>query len=250
LSNGSKAILKVLERLPVPVLIANPVTGRILWVNTGIIRMAEATHPDQFVGKSLFDFIQAPQLSQALADLAKVALRQSPPPVTYHLKKMTGQHAAAQVASIPFVYDGTLAMLSIVTDVSERESVLRELAEAEERYRVLLESLPYGVLVGVDERIVYANPAAARMLEVDSVESLIGSRGVDRVAGVFRERAKELRRSVLAEGQPLSAVVDFEMPEGEQRTFTVSVSRVHWSGEVATQTTLIPGAPCPEGESA
>lgn len=48
------------------------------------------------------------------------------------------------------------------------------LREAEQRYRSLIEFLPDAVLVSDEERIVFANPAAARLVGASAPEALIG----------------------------------------------------------------------------
>ena len=234
-----RPILKILERLPVPALIANPVTARILWVNSRIVRMAAASHPDDIVGGSILDYVQLPQASTALADLAKVALGQSPPPVTYQLRKRNGEYAAAQVASMPMIFEGQPAMLSIVTDVSERESLFRGLAESEERYRLLLESMPSGVVVVVEDTIAYANRALACGLGFDDPADLIGRYMYDFIEESQRRAVREGRREELMTGRPVPAVpVTLLRKDGSHVTTTAATARIRWDGEPATQTLM------------
>ena len=59
-------------------------------------------------------------------------------------------------------------------EVSERRDAERALAEAEERSRLLLDSATEGIFgLGLDGRVTFVNPAAARMLGYD-VEELVG----------------------------------------------------------------------------
>lgn len=234
-----KPILKILERLPVPALVANPVTAKILWVNSRLVRMAAASHPDDIVGGSILDYVQLPQASTALTDLAKVALGQSPPPVTYQLRKRDGQYAAAQVASVPMVFEGQPAMLSIVTDVSEREALFRGLAESEERYRLLLETLPSGVVVVVDDLVVYANEALSCGLGLDAPSELIGRPMYDFIAEDQRRAVREARREVLITGTPFPASpVTLIRRDGTELRTTAATTRIRWDGEPATQTLM------------
>ncbi len=237
--DAERAIVKILERLPVPVLIANPVTAKILWVNSRILRMAGVGGADEIVGGSILDYVQLPQASTALADLAKVALGQSPPPVTYQLRKKSGEHAAAQVASIPMVFEGQPAMLSVVTDVSEREDLLRGLAESEERYRQLLETMPSGVVVVVDDAVAYANRALACGLGLDDPGELIGSSLYDFIEPSERKAVREERREVLMTGRPSPAsLLTLVQRDGGRVSTTAATSRVHWDGALATQTLM------------
>lgn len=233
------SLLKVLERLPTPVVIASPVTAKVLWVNRHLLALARASHPDQVVGTSLLDWIKPPQASIALRDLAKVALGQSPPPVVYELKRVDGEFAAAHVASIPMMFYAQPAMLSLVTDVSERESLLRELAESEDRYRELLENTPSGIVVVVDQTIVFANSALARALGLEGVEDLVGRSMYDFITPDYRKPVREARWQVVLSGKPHPASpVELERVDGSRFTTTAATARISWNGEVATQTLM------------
>ncbi len=237
--DAQKSILKILERLPVPALIANPVTAKVLWVNSRIVAMAEAGGPDEIVGRSILDYIQLSQAATALADLAKVALGQSPPPVTYQLRKKTGEHAAAHVASVPMMFDGQPAMLSLVTDVSEREGLLRGLAESEERYRLLLETMPFGVVVVVEDDVAYTNRALACGLGFASADELVGRSMYDFIERSQRKAVREARREVLLTGKPFPASpVTLVRRDGTFVNTTAATTRIHWDGALATQTLM------------
>lgn len=237
--NSLQGVLKLLDRIPVPVVIANPVTGRILWVNTQLVRLADASHPDQLVGMSPLDFINIEQRGAALADLAKVALGQSPPPVTYELKKLNGQRASVHVASIPMMYEGQPAMLSLVTDVSEMQELIRRLSESEERYRTLLESMLGGVVVVVDERIVYANSALVRNLGYCELSEIEGRSMFEFIAPEMHEAIRSASAGVLKTGTAFPAApVTLLRIDGTHLETTAATSRVCWDGAYATQTLM------------
>src|SRR5689334_1283273 len=73
------------------------------------------------------------------------------------------------------------------------------LKESEERYRLLVELSPEAIVVQSDERIVYANPAAASLFGATGVETLLGLAVADFVhpdhRGNFRAHERHLRRS-------------------------------------------------------
>lgn len=232
-------ILKMLERLPVPVVIASPLTGRILWVNSQLLGLAKAGHPDQVVGSSILDFVKAQQQSRALADLAKVALGQSPPPVIYELSKLDGETAAAHVASMPMLYHAQPAMLSLVTDVSVEQRLIRDLAESEERYRELLDNTQSGIVVVVDQEVVYANRSLVRALGLGSLEELVGRSMYDFIAEEFRRPVREARHGVIMSGEPYPpSPVELVRVDGTRLRTSAATTRVRWNGELATQTLM------------
>jgi PAS domain S-box-containing protein len=234
--DNEKPILRVLQRVPAPVVIANPVTGKILWVNKRLADLQGSSDPHQVIGTSLFDFIQASQLGTALADLARVVAGQSPPPVTYQLQKQSGEFAAVQVSSVPMMYQGQPAMLSFVVDVSERERMVRDLTESEERYRLLLESMPSGLVVVVNDEVAYVNKALLEALGYQSRE-LLGKPMYGFIRADYRQPVRDARRQMLRTGQsyPASSVVLIRK-DGTELATTAASSVIHWGGERATQT--------------
>lgn len=232
-----KALLRILEHMPLPALIASPVTGKILWVNTRMLEMYGVDDPERLVGSTILDFIQAPQLGKALADLAKVVAGQSPPPVTYQLRRANGAYAAGQVSSVPLRFRGQVAMLSFVTDVTERESLLLSLSESEERYRLLLDTLPSGVVVVVDGVVKFGNRALAQALGLQSPDELLDTPMYDYIDEPYRKPVEEARRRMLVSGEnhPAAPVVLVRV-DGTRLETTASSAVIHWDGALATQT--------------
>lgn len=69
--------------------------------------------------------------------------------------------------------------------------------KTEERYRALIENLPYGVIVSCDGEIVFANKAAARIAGAATPDVLIGTRLADRIAPESRDVVVRRISSVL-----------------------------------------------------
>ena len=77
-------------------------------------------------------------------------------------------------------YRGTT---SDVTDAVQAEGALRE---SEERYRRLVELSPDGIILHSSSRVVFANPAAMRLLGAQSEAEFLGQRTADFVRRDFR----------------------------------------------------------------
>ncbi len=202
--------------------------------------MARAGHPEQILGKSILDFVKAPgQQGIALGDLAKVALGGSPRPVIYELQRLDGETAAGHVASVPMMFRGQPAMLSLVTDVSDRERVIRELEESEERYRLLLDNTPSGIVVVQDERVVFANRSLARALGYDGTDDLLGMSVYEHIAEEYRKPVRDARRQLMRTGKTIpAAAVELVRRDGERVPTTAVTTLIRWKGELATQTLM------------
>ena len=70
--------------------------------------------------------------------------------------------------------DGRVVVLETNRDITEQVRARKKLRESEARYRQLLDVSPIGVAVHVDGKIVFTNPAGARLLGAASPEELIG----------------------------------------------------------------------------
>ena len=77
--------------------------------------------------------------------------------------------------------DGHPMLVGVSTDITHRRHMEELLRESEERYRLLVESSPAGILTFQDGRCVFANPAGAAMLGYTPQE-MVGL-GLSRVVG-------------------------------------------------------------------
>ena len=89
-----------------------------------------------------------------------------------------------------------------------RKQVEEALRESEERYRQLMETLPDGVIVHSQGRIVFANPASARIGGTASPAELIGKPVIEFVHPDDRKLALKRIQKSFREGNPASATED------------------------------------------
>jgi two-component system sporulation sensor kinase A len=79
-------------------------------------------------------------------------------------------------------------------DISERRNAVAALERSERRFRQLIEMAPDSVWINDGRRLMFANPAAARMLGYNSVEELLTVDPRNIVApedhGLMRERRR------------------------------------------------------------
>lgn len=101
-----------------------------------------------------------------------------------------GTRFPVEVHSAAFQHEGERCIVAVARDLSGRR-------DAELRYRELMETLDRGILVrNAEQRIVYANPAAIRMFEVEPGLSLDEELRPERWK-VFDENGHELSESEL-----------------------------------------------------
>src|SRR5690606_6477960 len=71
-------------------------------------------------------------------------------------------------------FAGRPAYLLLARDVTDWHLMRSALEESEERYRLLVERSPEAIAVHRDGRLLYVNPAGARLMGSDSAVDLVG----------------------------------------------------------------------------
>lgn len=114
------------------------------------------------------------------------------------------------------------------TDITDKFESARALRRSEERYRRLVDLSPDGILIHVQDRIVFANPAALRFLGAGELEALVGRNLFDLIDPDFHKITKLRLKETLDRGR--------EQPQMEQ----VFISLDGRSFPVHCASTLLP----------
>jgi len=127
-------------------------------------------------------------------------------------------------------YDGSLV------DITEQRRSEEALRASEARYRALVESSPDGIGIHQDGRIVFINPAGARLLGAQSPDELVGKPAMDLLHPDYREVVRERIQRSLAEGQPAPPLMEkFIRLDGTVIDVEVTAVPIMWEGRPAMQ---------------
>lgn len=122
----------------------------------------------------------------------------------------------------------------------EREARARADFEASEsRYRELVERSPDAIVVHVDGRLEYVNPAAVRLMRAQSADQLLGTPAIDRVHPSYRGTVTSRIQRMLESGEDAGPIFEkFLRPDGSTVDVEVRESRVTYAGRTGVQVML------------
>ncbi len=129
------------------------------------------------------------------------------------------------------------SLAEILKSFIERKNSERILLESEERYRSLVEYSPEGIYVHSGGKIVYINPAGAKLLGAGSPEELINKPVLSFIHPDHVEIVKGRIRQVQVEGKPEEANIELKFIRLDGKVIFVKVARtpIIYQGKPAVQ---------------
>ncbi len=116
----------------------------------------------------------------------------------------------------------------------ERQDIEQALRESEANYRLLVQTSPYAILVSHQERVVFANPAAAALIGVATPAGLTGLSLVELVAEADRKTwTAHLERLQNAGEASVTMDVAFQRRDGRAVSVEAIVSTLRFEGRPA-----------------
>lgn len=89
-------------------------------------------------------------------------------------RKKNGESFQIEMLMNRVTFNGDDVLVLTVRDISMRKQVEAAMRESEDRYRSLVDLSPFAILIIVNEKITYLNPAAIRLLKADNPHEVIG----------------------------------------------------------------------------
>jgi PAS domain S-box-containing protein len=151
------------------------VGGKFVFVNSAAIDIFGAESSEELLGRSIIDMIH-PDYRVAIRDQFRQMAHQGKrvPIIEEKFFRIDWTTFEAEVAAIPFSWQGNSAIQVVLRDVTERRKTEQVIRSSEAKYRSLIENVLDGVYQTTpDGEILTANPALARMLGYDTETDLL-----------------------------------------------------------------------------
>ncbi len=128
----------------------------------------------------------------------------------------------------------TLGYVSVMRDITERKRSQEALKESEEKYRLLVENIREGIVVGQDGRLKFANNATCRISGY-SKEELLGTPWIELVHPDDWEKMQKIHKARLA-GEEIPETYVFRLihKKGDIRWIENSGVVIDWEGKPAS----------------
>ncbi len=164
-------------------------TGNILDVNQKMLDMYGFSNKEEIIGAFVEDMSSGkkPYTGEDAANYVKKAIAGKPQIFEWHAKDKNGNLFWVEVNLKKLTLNGKDIILASVRDISERKRSAEILRESEEKYRLLVENSPYGVVIHQGTEIVYVNPTTCNILGYSSKNEILGKDVLDFVHPDYRE---------------------------------------------------------------
>jgi len=183
------------------------VNDRIAYANPAFLKLWGYAEDDNPVGQSILSYWMEPEK----ADQALRLVRQTGRGLgEFTARRKDGSSFDVQYSACAIAdkQGRTISIQMSFMDISDRKKAERQLIQNEKQYRTLVESMLDAVLILVDDKIVYANPAASKLLDAGDGKGLLDSVYTQFLESEFVDSSRERYRAVCQSGkmQPFKEV--------------------------------------------
>ena len=149
-----------------------------------------------------------------------------------------GKRFYLETIRIPILEKGQVnQIVTIVRDKTQQKSSEVEIAESQERYKVLVNTIPQGIVVIQDGKIVFANEASASMLKLKGQDDLTKLKPEKIIAPKYRKQLMNLLKRRLTGEKDIPSHYEAELLRSNGEVFPVEIhgQLMNYKGRPAAQ---------------
>lgn len=214
-------------------------TFRYLDVNETGCRMLGYTREELLAMRTLDtnpDMVEAEQRRRFDAARALGPDRMMSDPGPRFMRRKDGTTFPVEVARRYLRVGDREIVVGIARDITERVSAGQALQQSEEKYRQMVNLSPDAVTIHQDGRWVFANPAAARLLGVETPAQLVGRSLLDFMDPGIHEQVRARWKQLYEAGEAVApAELKMTRPDGGVIYLETQAAPLLWEGRPAAQ---------------
>ncbi|MEF8854834.1 MAG: PAS domain S-box protein [Haloarculaceae archaeon] len=236
---GEAELRAVFQSVSDAILVIDPATVRVVDCNQRACEVF-GFDPEEVRGAEIGTFCQteSQDSSERAAEAVRAAAAGEPQSVEGRARGGQGESFWVEASLRSATVGDEPRVLGVIRDVTDRKRRRQDLEEEHERYSVLVEQSPAGVVIVQDKEFKFVTQAMAE-LTGRSVEDLEGSPFSEVMAGEYRTLVRErYQERIRGEEPPRSYEVEVGTAAGDRRIVDIEVSTVTLDGEPATMATF------------
>lgn len=206
---------------------------RVVYVSEGAASISGRSVADMLAG-SIFESIAPEELPKVRALLARRRESTESMLVETMLVTPAGARVPIEIGTTGINIEGRRFAATIIRDVSRRALTELALRESEQRFRLLVEHGPDGVVILRGQTVLYMSPRAASLLDLASPEAALGRSIGEFLDPAEARRAAERLAEIRATGGRLEpAEYSFHSANGDTRFVEIASVPVLYEGQPA-----------------
>lgn len=211
--------------------------GKVLYANDAIAQLVGFDRAEEVIGVALNSFYH-PEHANQLNEYTQARQRGEYAPSRYQSKIVNRSGGSIDIdVQVTIVdWEGNLATLSILRDITVQKQAENELMKSEEMYRSFMEESRDAVTVNTQGKFVYVNPSFIELVGY-SEQELINSSIFDVIAPKYVKLVKNrTRRRQEGESALPQYEIELKRKDGTQVPVEFNISLIEYEGKQASLT--------------
>ncbi|CAN0518825.1 unnamed protein product, partial [Laminaria digitata] len=210
--------------------------GEIVFVNEAALELFGAREKDELIGRNVSDTVHPEDRSVVTENWENWRKGNGQDVVEVRRLRLDGSSFVGEGRHRSIFWEGQTAYVVVIRDISDRIAGEKAIAESEERHRQIVDVSPDGILIHVDDRIVFANAAAQDIFGAKYSGDLVGMKSLAVIPDDLKDLVLERRKQVVVDGAVPMMESRRKRLDGSEFIAEVTGSKYTWNGETATLT--------------